>query len=611
MKTYNIIFFSHSEAKKGNTKKSAKPRRWESFKNTFAINARQRSPSPAPETREQKKTTKKSFMGRFKVSRRGGATPKTDARSKNRPLSFTSADQKQKDTLDVFAQFDVSRSLPASPVAKRKKKQSVASVETATPISPMSLTSGSPFTPGGITSDSQSSTPAHVTSAPTSNTAGQEIQVRVDVEDTEIPVIIEPNEGAVTQVEGAADTIKSEKATTTSTTPVILVEDQSESPAKPVEPSVVAGKEDDNSAKPAEPVEKEGERQTDPVMPAIVVEKESPTKPAEPVEPAVVVEKEDERPAEPVEPAVVVEKEDESPTKPAEPVEPAVVVEKEDESLTKPDVPVEPSAIPEKVAESEALPAEDEEERPAEADVPVEKEVKEGDTPAEPVAVATEAGDVTRREPVKPVEPVRSAEKESEVESPNEQVPEQDFESKLQAEEEETSQSEFEPHSHIKTPDLVVEKEEETEIDEAPTEPGPDIKANEVEKEGDEKPVIPAKPVEVTENEAQKTTRERPALPTKPATVTEAGKKPALPVKPATVKANEEAKKISDKTAESFVPKYLKDRNFQWDKIREVLETAPESMETGSYHELPPEDASWTDQPSSMEQLRAFLVVCP
>ena len=487
-----------------------------------------RSPSPAVEPREQKKVTKKSFMDRFKVKRGVQRTASTSPK-KSRPLSFTGADEKYKDTLDVFAQVDVSKSLPASPVAKRKK-QSVASFETATPISPMSLTSGSIFTPGGMTSDSQTSTPIHVARAGSTQreveanspsekkTVGQEVQVRVDVEDTStvvIPVIVEPGDEEE-KVEESHDVSK---------------------PAdEPVKPDIIVKQEPERVESPTEPVES-----AKPVV--VVVEKESdtvksPTEPAEPdkpVEPVVAVEK-------------VEESVPESPSKPVESVkEPEEIVT---EGLTK---PAEPVTVVEKEEETVS-------ESPT---IPVE--------PVETVAVAVNKESESPTKPVEPVEPVTTSEKETEVVSG---PPE--------------PESPVKPDEPVKSdePAAVLTKKEDDNV-QLPTEPVNAVEEGEAEKKVEEKPTISVEPAPVMENEEDKKPKKKPALPVKPAAATQ---------------------KIEEK--EPFVPKYLNDTKFQWDKIREILETTPASAETDYYSELPPQEVNWTDHTSSVEQLRAFLQVC-
>ena len=61
--------------------------------------------------------------------------------------------------------------------------------------------------------------------------------------------------------------------------------------------------------------------------------------------------------------------------------------------------------------------------------------------------------------------------------------------------------------------------------------------------------------------------------------------------------------------AEPVVLEFLSKR-YVWDDIREFLESLPEKSEGYSYDELPPEENSWNDKPTGVEQLRQFLAVC-
>ena len=504
-----MILLLNREAKKGNTaKKSSKPKRWESFKGAFAI--KQRSQSPAPlDTQERKKVAKKSFMDRFKVKRSGANQHTLEPEENKRPLSFMGVDEKNKDTLDVFRQFEVSKSLPSSPVAK-KKKHSLPSRESPPPISPMSMSSGSPFTGGATTEDSQHSTPSHIAAtipdqmnsrtqqqvAPT--VVGQEIQIRVDVEDTPptpIPTIVEPSEKVET----------SETATTATV-------DTSKPPAEPVQPEIV--------------IEQEQESAT-----------ESPVKQTEPAEPVDAVQS----PTEPVEQAASIDQESlESPTKPAVPEDSGIIVETE----------VKEHKTPNKIAE------------PA-TDIP-----KQSETPSEQI----EAAIVVEKEPEKPVLPAVTTEK---VERKNEK------------------------------PALPTKPAAVTEGKPAlPVKPAA-LKEKDAEKTS-EKPTLPVKPASVETKETERKSA-KPVLPAKPATVPEKEPQPVSPAKHAVIVEKAEV----EKEEELPVPKYLKDRQFLWDKIREVLETAPESTENPSYSELPPQETTWTEHSSPVEQLRAFLMVCP
>lgn len=61
--------------------------------------------------------------------------------------------------------------------------------------------------------------------------------------------------------------------------------------------------------------------------------------------------------------------------------------------------------------------------------------------------------------------------------------------------------------------------------------------------------------------------------------------------------------------AEPVILEFLSKR-YVWDDIREFLESLPEKSEGYSYDELPPEENSWNDKPTGVEQLRQFLAVC-
>ena len=501
------------EAKKGTSKKNAakksgKPKRWESFKGAFAI--KQRSQSPAPlDTQERKKVVKKSFMDRFKVKRSGANQLTLEPEENKRPLSFTGADEKNKDTLDVFRQFEVSKSLPSSPVAK-KKKHSLLSRESPPPSSPMSMSSGSPFTGGATTEDSQHSTPSHIAAtipdqmnshtqqqvAPT--VVGQEIQIRVDVEDTPstpIPTIIEPSETVET----------GETATTAAV--------DTSKPAEPIQPETV--------------IEKEQESAT-----------ESPVKQVEPAEPVDAVQKDVESPTEPA--ASVAQESLESPTKPAEPENSGIIVETEPKERKSPDKTAEPATDIPKQSESPseqieaAILVEKEPEKPALPAIITEKVERKNEKPALPTKPAA----VTEGKPALPLKPAAIKEKDAEKKS--------------------------------------------------------------------EKPTLPVKPTSAKAKETEKKSA-KPVLPAKPATVPGKEPEPTSPAKHVEIVEKAEM----EKEEESPIPKYLKDRKFLWDKIREVLETAPESTENPSYSELPPQEATWTEQSSPVEQLRAFLMVCP
>lgn len=61
---------------------------------------------------------------------------------------------------------------------------------------------------------------------------------------------------------------------------------------------------------------------------------------------------------------------------------------------------------------------------------------------------------------------------------------------------------------------------------------------------------------------------------------------------------------------EEFVLPNILTKKFVWEEIRETLESNDQT-EDESYSELPPEEKPWLDKPTGMEQLRAFLYVCP
>ena len=61
--------------------------------------------------------------------------------------------------------------------------------------------------------------------------------------------------------------------------------------------------------------------------------------------------------------------------------------------------------------------------------------------------------------------------------------------------------------------------------------------------------------------------------------------------------------------AKPAIPEFLSKR-YTWDDIKEFLESLPEKSKGYSYEELPPEENSWEDRPTGVEQLRQFLAVC-
>ena len=149
----SAIYFREAGKNTAARPPTGKPKRWESFKNPF-------STRPRPQARE-KVNRKKSFADRFKIKRSRSPTPERGERRgeiphSKRPLSFT-GDEIPKDTLDVLAEIEVSRSLPATPLTQKKQ------VTIETPTSPVSLSSEDPLQSPALTLDSsQHSTPSHV-----------------------------------------------------------------------------------------------------------------------------------------------------------------------------------------------------------------------------------------------------------------------------------------------------------------------------------------------------------------------------------------------------------------------------------------------------------------
>jgi hypothetical protein len=467
-------------------------------------------------------------MGRFKAKRSGGGANQLTLAPEEtkRPLSFTGADEKSKDTLDVFAQYEVSKSLPSSPVSK-KKKHSLPFRESPPPTSPMSMSSGSPFTGGATTEDSLHSTPSHVgaslhdqdahtqqqVQAPSSSTVvGKEIQIKVDVEDTPptpIPTIIEPSE-------------------TVETVETVTNVDTQNKPAESVQSEIVVDQEQESATE--SPV-----KEVESAAPVDVIQKNVESIPTESVEQQQAISD------------AAQENSDQSSTKP------------EDSGITvETEAGVEESKSPDEAAEPTA-------------DIP--KQSDEGPSPEQNEAAIA----VEENEPEKTAPPV------------------------------------------IVIPEKVERKSEKPAL---PTKPAAAVSA-----EG--KPALPVKPAAIKEKDADPKKSEKPSLSVKPASVktkeTERkSSKPSLPAKPATVPEKEPEPPVSssepivvvekaevEKEEEPPLPKYL-DRKFLWDKIQEVLETAPESTEDpSSYSELPPQEATWAEHSSPVEQLRAFLMVCP
>ncbi len=473
MKILNL----NREAKQGNGKKdtakrSGKPKRWESFKGAFTI--KQRSQSPAPlDTHERKKAPKKTFMDRFKTKRSGGGANQLTLAPEEtkRPLSFTGADEKTKDTLDVFAQYEVSKSLPSSPVTK-KKKHSLPFRESPPPTSPMSMSSGSPFTGGATTEDSQHSTPSHIgaslhdqdartqqqVQAPSSPTVvGQEIQIKVDVEDTPptpIPTIIEPSETVETSETATNVDTQSKPAESVNVQSEIVVEQElqesaTESPVKEVE-----------SAEPTDAIQKEVE--SFPTESSVEqatsdaaqdTSDQSPTKPAEPEDSGITVEteadvEESKSPDENAEPATDISKQPDQSPSPEQNEEAAIVEENEPEETALPVI-----VIAEKTERKS--------EKPALATKPAAAVSAEGKPalPVKPSAIKEkDAGLKKSEKPSLPVKPASVKTKETERKSSKPSLP---------AKPATVPEKEPEPVSSSE-PTVVVEKAEEEKAEEPP-----------------------------------------------------------------------------------------------------------------------------------------------
>ena len=64
-------------------------------------------------------------------------------------------------------------------------------------------------------------------------------------------------------------------------------------------------------------------------------------------------------------------------------------------------------------------------------------------------------------------------------------------------------------------------------------------------------------------------------------------------------------------SGEQYVPKFLENRRFYWDRIRTILDAASESMDKPLHDTLPAQDTPWTKETAAVEQLRAFLQTQP
>ena len=117
--------------------KKSKPKRWKTFKNAFKIPHRHpKAPPSSALSLGSKITKKKSIMDRFRL-RRSNAPPPLQIRQEDpphhsRPLSLVDDETIPPDTLAVLVDVVPSRSLPATPLSKRRH------VELSPPESPLS-----------------------------------------------------------------------------------------------------------------------------------------------------------------------------------------------------------------------------------------------------------------------------------------------------------------------------------------------------------------------------------------------------------------------------------------------------------------------------------------
>ena len=112
--------------------KRAKPKRWESLKNTFSVHPRSTEPSPEHSLPAAGKKTKKNKKAPMKIKIRGGGGTKGHSRSPSpgieaeiplhkRPMSFHGGEQFPTNTLEVaLDNVAPSRSLPSTPLTKKR-----------------------------------------------------------------------------------------------------------------------------------------------------------------------------------------------------------------------------------------------------------------------------------------------------------------------------------------------------------------------------------------------------------------------------------------------------------------------------------------------------------
>ena len=143
--TLVYTFYHHSEKKFS----TAKPKRWKTFRNAFKRPQKTRG---STSTAHSKITKKKSIMDRFRL-RKSSAHPPIQigkefdegSSHQNRPLSLTE-DEFPKNTLAALVDIVPSRSLPATPLAKKR----FISEESSPPESPTLADPGTPDSAAGV-----------------------------------------------------------------------------------------------------------------------------------------------------------------------------------------------------------------------------------------------------------------------------------------------------------------------------------------------------------------------------------------------------------------------------------------------------------------------------
>ena len=101
------------------------------------------------------------------------------------------------------------------------------------------------------------------------------------------------------------------------------------------------------------------------------------------------------------------------------------------------------------------------------------------------------------------------------------------------------------------------------------------------------------------------------AAPTRPPPPTKSAKK-VDDVKRLSVSSIHQERGVDVGTrGQPFVPTLLRNRKFQWDKIRQILDRAEESADKDLHDQLPPQETPWMNESSPVEQLRMFLSLNP